>query len=256
LIMAFRESLHIDMFRGNSGSAGRILGLEQLAYAAQHGSSAGSVTSTVAITEAIVKRSQIRQADNTYGTITRAPWTITSETGGTGWENLSINLATGSNSTGFGLDTGAKNSTLKRWEEAIDWAAYGDGKVDTCIAGPNPYREMEDLVFTKVSVEKAPDSLTGMEFSFSHFSYRGAIWIRDHACVTYNTLGDATAGTDRLYAFRRQDMNFVVDSRAEFAPQPWKTNVGTVAYLQEILWRGQFYSINPRRIVTGFNYPA
>lgn len=254
LYLGFRDTIATDFYAGNSGNSERMLGLEQLCFPVTHTDS--GFTTSNNINQRILYREQLRQANNAYLGLQRAAWTSTTG-GGTGWEPLTLNMDPGATGAGFALSSGSKNNDLKRFDEFCDFLTWGNEFPDTMIFTPAPYADLENAMWEKTNVERDAHAFTGLELRVSHFSYRGAIVIKDEMARTKNTIGNASTSTpENIYVFPLRRLKYCVDPDAEFTPQPWKPGANNLAYTQDVVLRCQLYANEPRRFGRGFNYPT
>jgi hypothetical protein len=249
--LSMADRLADDLYVGNSLVPTNIQGFEQALSPITHlDASGGSAT----LNERLVNNFQVRQADTTYGGITRVPWTSTAD--GTGWENNSFDASVATQAS-FGIAaSGAPNDQLQRFHEFYRINTHGVYEPNVIIMSDIPYDDLEFASFQKTEFRRAPGELSGANLSFDHQMFKRAIVVRDERALASGAHGDASAGDQMIYMLNTKTWRFLIDSRFDFSLSEPKTPTHQHASTRFMLFRGQLICNNPRFNGSYFSYPV
>lgn len=247
---SFATTLAEDLFRGSAVNTKSIDGLEQWAFATTH------TVETAHTLSYIPSRYKARQVTNTVANIARTAWT--SETaGGTGWENVSIDMDPGNySSAAFAFSSGAPNAELVALDQGYMFASIGIEHPDLIVSTPRPYDDYRYAYQGKVTIfQNAGAMNSDMGFTFQNVKYQDAVWFPDEYATTYEDVtSSAAAGEDNIYIINTDYTYLKVDSRVDFVMSDVKSPQDQHAGVRHILWRGQLVSENPRTLARLFAY--
>lgn len=174
----------------------------------------------------------------TYGGISR------SATVNTWWNHISDNpttaYVTGASSTFAGsASTGPNFAPINR---AFARVKLASGKVPTLIL--SNVGAWSDVHYNLVKNERyqRPQQQTDLfKAGFENFMFRTAAWVQDEKAPRV-----ASTKIEKVYGIFEPSVRFHVDSRADFAYEPFRKPHNQMARTAYILWRGELIVNEPR----------
>ncbi len=236
-----------DMFFGNSSDSKKILGLEQMLPAFTHNKTDG--TASTAITDVLNLRFQSKQANNTYGGITRKAWT-SNAVPGTYWEGNSVDLF----QANIAYSSGAPNDCLQRLMDARALATYGLDKPNVMFSSYAPYRDYKVAAMSNQQI-RSGDEMLDAHLTFENVIFDGMTWFWDDFCIAS---GDTASVADEpnIYMLNTRKAKMVIDSRQNMTMSSKREPVDQMASVRHLTWRGQCLSLSNRSSVRLFGYKA
>lgn len=250
-VLTFAEAVNYDLIHGNASDSLKVLGLMQALHPkTQITASASNAT-----------RVQMRQANNSYGDITRVA------SAGTGWENVSVDLDQSINAaltpawTGtdnvFGLSgtNNAKSGSLKALDNVFQYGCtYGKTKPNCILSTPRPWLDYQNAVVQ--TVRYAGGGTDGADLGIPYIMHLGAMWGVEEQMAALGTVGDATTAAADMIAVLNTDFwhlkveeGFYFDPSREWTQFPNQVADGTI-----LLFRAFHECHNPRYQGLMFNY--
>lgn len=252
-VLTFAEAVNYDLIHGNSSDSLKVLGLMQAVYPKDH-ITQGTTNAHVAT------RVQMRQANNSYGDITRVA------SAGTGWENVSVNLdasdaSSWTNQTDniFALNgtNQAKSAALKALDNVFQYGCtYGKTKPNCILSTPRPWLDYQHSVVS--TVRYAGGTTDGADLGIPYIMHLGAMWGVDEQLAQLGTVGDADAvGGDIVMLLNMDFWHLKVEEGFYFDPsREWTQFPNQVADGTILLFRAFHECHNPRYQGVMFNYGA
>lgn len=220
-----------DIVWGNSADPLRMLGLEQFITPTAAVANDLSTLNTTAELLA-VKRWALRQSTNTVGGTTRAAWT-SATTGGTGFENLSLNWTTTTAGTfGFAATTANQlNNACLGFAHVYNLTRQGVEFPDVILSTQKPFEDAAAMgtPFIQVSRQDAADST--INWGFGGIRYRQADWYWTESVAASGLNGNAAAGDDMIYMINASQWGIVYSNR-------WFCNLTPTVYSNSPLGAG------------------
>lgn len=171
----------------------------------------------------------------TYGGIPR------SSTVNTWWNHQGDNTAyvTGASST-FAGDSG--NPSFKPINAMYARIKLGSGKQPTLILGNVGSWSDVHYWLMKTSTYQRPAQQSDLaKAGFDNFVYRGAPWVQDEKAPR-----NTSTKVEKVYFLYEPAVRLWVDSRANFAYEPFRKPHNQMVRTAYILWRGEFIISEPR----------
>jgi len=247
---ALGSRLDRDMFWGNKSDSNNILGLEQAIYPATQNTSTSVLSA---------QRWQLRQGSgSTYGGVARANFSADG-IGGTGWENMAMNMKAdvgsglGSENT-FTLASGVPNKALRGLTHLFQMLTWGTTMPDLIISAPQPYEDYQNTAAGFLQYVRSGGDAQAAELGFSTTSFKGAQWVQTDRCVASGLEGNATSATPYVFLLNTSVCGLKVSDTADFEATEFKQPIDQAGAVAQILWRGQFIVENPRYCGVMFNY--
>lgn len=254
--LTLADRLALDLYKGNDAKSTNVVGLEQALFAETHLNNSGSAASSLAYINDLWRT---RQTTSTYAGITRTAFTA-AETGGTGWENVSIDFLNDATNR-IGYSSGAPNTELQVFTQAYNFASRGVIHPDLILSDDTPFDDYEFAAQEKMQLQKESSAFGDVNLGYDNMKFKNAIWIRDANAKTQNATSspsgsDATNGKGNIYFLNTKMMDLAVDSRADFSLTPARQMADQHAAVMHMLWRGQLIVRNPRFMARIFDYTA
>lgn len=257
-ILSLASIVNADLIGGNGTDSKKFLGLEQAVFAETH-ATADAVSAS---------KAQARQAANVYG-ITRVL------SGGTGWENVSLNWVSGTPGTAgvlgssvaadqtFGwAQTGSSNqpnTAMRALDRLILLCSYGETRPDLLLMTMKPY---QDLMSTGKGLQRyaatAGGGGTSADLGPARVYYGPCVVSYTEAAKASGVYSgqDAAAGSDMVYALRVDTWDFCVRRGQNFAWNGFIRAFNQFAEAGAFNLSGQLVCKNPRYNGVGFKYAA
>jgi hypothetical protein len=207
--------------------------------------------------ERLVSPHQVRQANNVYAGIQRAPFTA-DQVGGTGWEACAIDFGGSSANRIQFTSTGAPDAGYIGLMSLYDFCSYGIDHPDIIISGLLAYQDYERAAMQKMVIYKESDVFKNANLTFDNLKLKGATWWHDPFCRNYvaaNEISSSDLNLDNIVMLNSRYMKFYIDSRGDFTMLQEKSPLEQLAFVRPIIWRGLPVFLNPRTCGRIFRYP-
>lgn len=249
----FLKDFNLTLIRGQGSSAKQPEGLETAIFSEKHVNNSAEIATT----------SDMRQAANAYGGITRSASTPT------GWENVAVTLDATDNTgyTGsawtdgtdnvFAISSGVPTRCLKVLDNVIASCADGGGAApDLGLWTRRPFLDYVSMY--PATVRYALQSGATSEFNFQAENIKhGSMTIGWSDEFQHSGLGsgvDAAAGGELMYLLTTGSWNLLTESGWNFQSRPWVAAMNQLASTTYLVWRGMLICTNPRKNAVLFNY--
>lgn len=245
-VLTFAEGINYDLIHGNVSDSLKVTGLMQALYPKDH----------ITVDADRASRVQMRQANNSYGDITRVA------SAGTGWENCSLNLDLSENTGWSGTDNrfglngtnNASSGALRALDRLMLYGCtYGKIKPKLILSTPTPWLDYQNA--TRQTIRFA-GKVSEADLGIPYIMHQGCMWGVEEQLAAIGTYGNAdTAGADVVavintdYAYLDVEEGWFFDPSRDWSEFPTQVADGTI-----LLFRAFHYMTNPRYSGILFNY--
>lgn len=204
---------------------------------------------------------QMRQANNSYAGIQRAPFS-SATAGGTNWENVAVSWDESANSWSAGdasfkwMSLGIPSKAVKALDNAIASCADGGGMApDIGLWTRQPFLDYQSMYPTTVQYTMTGGSTSEFNLKAETIKH-GSMTIgwSDEFQHSGAGTGDAAAGSDVLYLISSDAVCLLVEEGWNFSARPWLAAQSQLASSMYVVWRGFHMVTNPRKCGVIFDY--
>lgn len=247
--LASRIDLHF--FSGSQSDTKQIFGLEQALF--PEDAASPSATSVLSL-----GRYNVRQAANAYGGITRIAHTST--TGGSGFENLSVNMSSHASNLNasdntFAITSNAPSTGLKVLNHMYQLCSYGGQHPGVILSTLKPWEDYLNACQGLIQYYKTDGSSQSGNLGFTNAMFKGAEWVWTERAAASVVVGDIdTVGNDMVYIITPDSFKLLVQEGRDFQMSEFQRPIDQAASTAQVFWRGQQICNNPRYNASLFNY--
>lgn len=211
-----------------------------------------------------------RQATNIYAGIDRSPYT-SATAGGTGWENVSLDLDASTNTAlagpawadqtdnVFKFTSGAASLCLKALDNAILMAADGGGTApDIGLWTRQPFLDYCSMYPSHVQYTMTGGATNEYNLKADTIKHGSMVigWSDEFqdSGTSQGTGYGAAANGEKMFLINSDTTCLLTEEGWNFASRPWLAAQNQMASSLYVVWRGFNMFTNPRKCATLFNY--